>query len=910
MDKMKNTPPSWGQSSSVCIWEGITCNNFSRVISLKLYNMGIEGTLSSDIGSLTELQTIDLSYNKKLGGPLPQAIGNLKQLTALFLVDCSFSGSLPSELGNLSQIVFLSLTSNKFTGRIPASLGMLSNLALLDLAKNQLTGPLPISTGTEPGLDRLINTKHFHFNKNQLSGSFPEELFSSDMTLEHIICDRNQFTGRIPVSVGLVQSLTVIRLDKNSLSGPVPSNLNNLTRLKVLNLGANKLSGAMPNLTGMNDLRTIDLSNNLFEPSEFPAWISDMENLTALMINSGGLYGEVPQKLFSFPYLQQVILKNNSLNGSLDMGSNISKRLHIVNFENNALTSVALDTGYNNTIILVGNPVCSSNAQFSETSYCVLQQDPVASNYSISHSNCSSQSCPQNLDCPNPYQGMMVMRAPSFRDVADHSVFITLVKDLWEKFGPVIGSVTIENPFIDGDNYLQVLLKLCPITDSYFNRTVILVNLDLSNKNYGPPGDIFGPYYFDAFEYNYPGGRSGRSFKVMIIGMAVGCTFLIVVLVAVGLYALRQRRRAQRAIEVMDPFASWARSGEGISAPELQGARWFSYDELRKCTNDFPEINEIGSGGFGKVYRGVLSDGKLVAVKRARAGSFQGGAEFKTEIELLSRIHHKNLVQLEGFCFQRGERMLVYEYIPNGSLRECLCGEGGIVLSWQTRLSVALDSAMGLAYLHEHANPPIIHRDVKSTNILLDENLNAKVADFGLSKLASEGEEGQYSTQVKGTLGYLDPEYYSTQMLTAKSDVYSFGVVMLELVTALPPIHEGKYIVREVRKAVNKNEEYYGLKDLIDPAIIRDNFVVGLGWFVELALECLEESSAGRPAMSDVVKEIEMMVQDAGGARRDSAAAAAAPSARRAMPRRDASSSSNYFEYSGGYSFSTEIVPK
>jgi serine/threonine protein kinase len=198
--------------------------------------------------------------------------------------------------------------------------------------------------------------------------------------------------------------------------------------------------------------------------------------------------------------------------------------------------------------------------------------------------------------------------------------------------------------------------------------------------------------------------------------------------------------------------ASWARSEEKGGAPRLKGARWFSHEELKRSTNNFAEANELGYGGYGKVYRGMLPNGQFIAIKRAQQGSMQGGQEFKTEIELLSRVHHKNLVGLVGFCFEQGEQMLVYEYMSAGTLRDSLMGKSGLHLDWKKRLRVALGAARGLAYLHELADPPIIHRDVKSSNILMDEHLTAKVADFGLSKLVSDSERGHISTQVKGTL--------------------------------------------------------------------------------------------------------------------------------------------------------------
>uniref|UniRef100_A0A2N9H8Q0 non-specific serine/threonine protein kinase n=2 Tax=Fagus sylvatica TaxID=28930 RepID=A0A2N9H8Q0_FAGSY len=208
--------------------------------------------------------------------------------------------------------------------------------------------------------------------------------------------------------------------------------------------------------------------------------------------------------------------------------------------------------------------------------------------------------------------------------------------------------------------------------------------------------------------------------------------------------------------------------------------------------------------------------------------------------------------------------MLVYEYIPNGTLMDSLSGKSGIRLDWMGRLKATLGAARGLVYLHEHANPSIIHRDIKSNNILLDESFNAKVADFGLSKSELDSGRNSVTTQVKGTLGYLDPEYYMSQQLTKKSDVYSFGVVMLELITARRPIERGKHIVGEVRKAMDKTKDLYNLHEIIDPFIGLGKSLKGLEEFVNLAMRCVEESGDKRPTMDEVVKEIEKIMQLAG----------------------------------------------
>ncbi|XP_010252232.1 PREDICTED: probable leucine-rich repeat receptor-like protein kinase At5g49770 [Nelumbo nucifera] len=917
MSHWQNIPPSWGKTDDPCgtPWEGVSCRN-SRITALSLSTMGLKGTLSGDIGQFTELTTLDLSYNKELTGPLSPRIGDLQKLNILILAGCGFTGTIPTEIGNLAKLTFLALNSNNFIGGIPPSLGSLSQLYWLDLADNQLTGSLPVSDNNSPGLDLLLKAKHFHFNKNKLSGAIPSKLFSSEMVLIHVLFDGNQLNGSIPSTLGLVKTLEALRLDRNSLTGPVPSNLNNLTSLNELNLAYNKLTGSVPDLSGMGSLNYVDLSNNTFDKAEAPRWFSTIGSLTTLVMEYGQLEGSVPSNLFSLPQIQQVKLRNNAFNNTLDMGNNIGQQLQFVDLQNNNIQSVNR-SGYSNTLILVGNPVCTIT---TNDNYCQLRGTGQA--YSTDLTICSSKSCPpqqsvnpQSCDCAYPYTGILIFRAPTFRELSNAAMFHSLEMSLWVNLSLAPGSVSLQSIFFNKDDYLQMQLELFPSNGKYFNRTEVQrIGFYLSNQVY-KPSDIFGPYLFNAFFYPFPDGSQGTSLSSgAIAGIAISCVALVFLLMGVGIYAIRQKKRADKATELSKPFASlFQMNSDNGGAPKLKGARLFSYDELRACTSNFSESNEIGSGGYGKVYKGIISSGQVVAIKRATQGSMQGGHEFRNEIELLSRVHHKNLVNLVGFCLEQKEQMLVYEFIPNGTLWESLSGRSGIHLDWKRRLQIALDSARGLSYLHEHANPPIIHRDVKSSNILLDENLVAKVSDFGLSKLISDISKGHVSTQVKGTVGYLDPEYYMTQQLTEKSDVYSFGIVMLELVTAKKPIEKGKYIVREVRMIIDENDkENNGLKEIIDLNIKNDAKLFGLVRFVELAMRCVEESATNRPTMSYLVKEIESILQNEGQNTNSTYASSSVTH----LPRHhidvlseDDFNKSDAFEYSGGFMFPAKIEP-
>ncbi|EOA14690.1 hypothetical protein CARUB_v10027977mg, partial [Capsella rubella] len=866
------TPPDGWEGSDPCgtNWVGIKCRN-DRVISISLGNLNLVGNLAPDISFLSELEI--LYYNLYAHLLVLSTILTNSLLRSRILVGCRFSGAIPDSIGSLKELVYLSLNLNGFTGTIPASIGRLSKLYWFDIADNQIEGELPVSNGTSsPGLDMLLATKHFHFGKNRLSGKIPEELFSSNMTLIHVLLDGNQFTGEVPETLGLVKTLTVLRLDRNKLTGNIPSGLNNLTSLQELYLANNKFTGSLPNLNGLTSLYTLDVSNNTLDFSPIPSWISSLRSLSTLRMEGIQLNGSIPISFFSPAQLQTVILKRNGIVETLDFGTDYSNQLEFVDLQYNEISEYKPASNKAIQVILANNPVCMEAG--NRASYCSAIQHNTS--FSTLPTNCSP--CEQNMEasptcrCAHPFTGTLYFRSPSFSGLFNSTNFSILQKaitDFFKKFNYPVDSVGVRNIRENAtDHQLLIDLLVFPLGRDSFNQTgMSLVGFAFSNQTYKPP-PIFGPYIFKADLYKkFSDVEEGSKSSNMgiIIGAVVGAIVFILLLTIAGVYALRQKKRAERATGQNNPFAKWDTSKSSIGAPQLMGAKAYTFDELKKCTDNFSEANDVGGGGYGKVYRGILPNGQLIAIKRAQQGSLQGGLEFKTEIELLSRVHHKNVVRLLGFCFDRNEQMLVYEYISNGSLKDSLSGKSGIRLDWTRRLKIALGSGKGLAYLHELADPPIIHRDIKSNNILLDENLTAKVADFGLSKLVGDPEKTHVTTQVKGTMGYLDPEYYMTNQLTEKSDVYGFGVVMLELLTGRSPIERGKYVVREVKTKMNTSRNLYDLQELLDTTIIASSGnLKGFEKYVDLALRCVEEEGVNRPSMGEVVKEIENIMQLAG----------------------------------------------
>ncbi|PHU04135.1 Serine/threonine-protein kinase PBS1, partial [Capsicum chinense] len=296
-----------------------------------------------------------------------------------------------------------------------------------------------------------------------------------------------------------------------------------------------------------------------------------------------------------------------------------------------------------------------------------------------------------------------------------------------------------------------------------------------------------------------------------------------------------------------------AKLGKGSISAEI-----FSYLELKIATQNFNNDRLLGEGGFGRVYKGNIESKNLdVAVKQLDRNGFQGTREFLVEVLILSLLHHPNLVNLVGYCSDGDQRILVYEYLPNGSLEDHLLefGPDKKPLDWSTRMKIAEGAARGLEYLHDKASPPVIYRDFKASNILLDENFNPKLSDFGLAKLGPTGDKSHVSTRVMGTYGYCAPEYASTGKLTSKSDVYSFGVVFLEMITGRRVIDTSKPSEEQNlvlwAQPLFKNKKNFHL--MVDPLLEGNYPRKGLYQALAIAAMCLQNEASVRPLIGDVV---------------------------------------------------------
>ncbi|XP_056853416.1 probable LRR receptor-like serine/threonine-protein kinase At1g56140 isoform X2 [Raphanus sativus] len=812
--------------------------------NLNLAQNFLTGSLSPAIGNLTRMEWLTFGINA-LSGPVPKEIGLLTKLKSIGISSNKFSGSIPAEIGNCTKLQQIYMDSSDFTGGIPSSFANLVELQTAWMMDLGLTGRIPDFIGKWTKLTGL--------RLGDISnGSSSLEFIKNMKSLSTLVLRNSNLTGTIPSYIGEFSGLQQVDLSFNKLHGPIPASLFNLSRLTTLFLGNNTLNGSLPTQKSQT-LSNIDVSYNDLSGS-LPLWVNLPNLQLNLVANNFTLAAGLDSSVLSglnclqknFPCNrgkglysdfaincggQQIRSASGAVfereDGALGPASFV-----VSNARRWAASSVGLFGGSSNIYIVTllsqyVNTLDSElfqSARLSASSlryyglglenggYTVTLQFAEIQIIDSSSSNTWRGLGRRRFDIY--VQGRLVETDFDIRRTANDSTFRAVEREY---------KVNVS------ENYMEIHLF-------WAGKGTCCIPIQGA---YGPLISAVSakPDFIPTVANKPPSKGNNRTGTIM--GVIVGLGLLTIITGVVILIIRKRRNRYTDDEEILNmdvkPYT-------------------FSYSELKSATQDFNPSNKLGEGGFGPVYKGNLNDGREVAVKQLSVGSRQGKGHFVAEIVAISTVMHRNLVKLYGCCYEGDHRLLVYEYLPNGSLDQALFGgdKKTLHIDWPTRFEICMGVARGLAYLHEEGSVRIVHRDVKASNILLNSDLVPKVSDFGLAKLYDD-KKTHISTKVAGTVGYLAPEYAMRGHLTEKTDVYAFGIVVLELVSGRGNADESLEGEKRflLEWAWNLHERSCEV-ELIDRELTEFN-TEEVKRMIGIALLCTQASHAVRPSMSRVV---------------------------------------------------------
>ncbi|CAA2933738.1 receptor-like kinase TMK4 [Olea europaea subsp. europaea] len=831
LSSLSPTPSGWSATTSFCTWYGVNCDSTnSFVTSIDINSQSLSGTLPTELNQLSHLKTLAVQKNS-LRGTLP-SFANMSSLEQIYLDFNDFTTIPQSFLLGCTNLRTFSISENIHLNpwQIPLYLTESTSLATFSASNASITGVIPDIFDSFPSLQNLS------LSYNNLNGSLPGSLGSSEILNLWLNNQEQGLSGRISVLSSMTQA-SQVWLHANAFSGPIP-----------------------------------DLSNCM--------------NLFDLQLRDNQFTGMVPPSLMSLPKLVNISLQNNKLQGPYpQFSSSVQVTIRSTNSfckdapgpcdpQVTALLDVAGGFGYPMSLAdsWKGNDACNDWRFIT----------------------CDSQG--KNVTTVNMgKQGFSGTISPAFANLTSLRSLILNDNDLTGSIPSALTALPQLQNLDLSNNNLSGPIPLFPasLKSNYSGNLLLGKNVSSGGGGSGgAPGSGLG----SGSQSGSPTGSSKGS--SVSAGMVAGLVIAVVVFIGVLLFVFYKcyvRRRRQKGVERVDegPKQSMemaktnltnevngyaeARnelqsqsSGDNREIPIFEGGNVaISMELLRQVTNNFSEENILGRGGFGVVYKGEFNDGTRIAVKRMESGAMgtKGMNEFQAEIAVLTKVRHRHLVALLGYCINGNERLLVYEYMPRGTLAQHLFEwqeRGYQPLTWKQRVTIALDVARGVEYLHSLAQQSFIHRDLKPSNILLSDDMRAKVADFGLVRNAPDG---KYSveTRLAGTFGYLAPEYAATGRVTTKVDVYAFGVVLMEIITGRRALDETmpderSHLVTWFRRVlISKDNLRKAIDSILDPD---DETYESICKVAELAGHCTAREPFQRPDMGHAVNILGPLVEE------------------------------------------------
>lgn len=760
-------------------------------------------TIPSDFfQGLVDLEVLALDnnpLNATTGWTLPPALQDSSQLKNLSLMSCNLAGPLPEFLGNMSSLEVLMLSLNRLTGGIPDSFrgSLLTILWLNQQSDGGLTGPID-------AVATMVSLTSLWLHGNQFSGKIPDSI-GNLVSLQDLDLNGNDLVGFIPASLASM-ALNRLDLNNNHFIGPVPkfqavnpSFKSNPFCLPIPGaLCAPDVMALLEFLDGVNYPSRIVKSWSGNDPCQGP-WLGvgcdHSGKIITLNLPSLNLTGNLSSSIAKLGSLTHIYLQSNNLSGLIPKNWTSLKSLTLLDVSKNNLSPPVPEFRSNVKLILQGNSLLNSGP----SSRTPPSQTSQGSN--------PSPSQPSSSDTPD-----------SISNSPDYETGTTGGHKRSNKLFVIVAPIAI---------FAVLLCLVLPVS-------VYICKKRRDRQPAAPSSLVIHP--------RNPSGADN----------------------AVKIAVADNMKRSATSMMTSGTASMNSCESHVVEAGNLV----ISVQVLRNVTKNFASENELGRGGFGVVYKGELDDGTKIAVKRMEAGVISNKAldEFQSEIAVLSKVRHRHLVSLLGYSIEGNERILVYEYLPQGALSKHLFQWKKLELeplSWKRRLNIALDVARGMEYLHTLAHQSFIHRDLKSSNILLGDDFRAKVSDFGLVKLAPDGERSVV-TRLAGTFGYLAPEYAVMGKITTKADVFSFGVVLMELLTGMMALdedrpEESQYLVPWFWSIKSSKDK---LMAAIDPALNKKGETLeSISIIAELAGHCTVREPSQRPDMGHAVNVLASLIE-------------------------------------------------
>ncbi|KAH6778936.1 Leucine-rich repeat protein kinase family protein [Perilla frutescens var. hirtella] len=795
-------------------------------------------------------------WNCSLGGVLSPALSGLKSLRIITLFGNKFTGNIPVDYGEIGSLWKINLSSNALSGSIPEFLGDLPNIRFLDLSRNEYTGEIPSAFFKNCFKTRFVSLAH-----NTLSGSIPVSV-GNCLNLEGIDLSFNGLSGRLPSEVCDIPGIVYLSVRSNMLSGSVVEQVSKCRSLELLDLGGNVFTGPAPfEVVGLVNLTYFNISWNVFQ-GEFSDIGTCSTNLEVFDVSGNELYGQIPTTITTCSGLKYLDLSSNRINGSIPVGIGDLKKLLVIRLGNNSIDGTI--------------PPQFGSIEWLEV--LDLQNLRLGGEIPIEITKCRFL-LELNIS-GNSLEG-------GVPQILDNMTYLEIL-DLHKN--QITGSIpsTIGNllNLVSLDLSQNVLSGSIPSTFgnlqnlTYFsvsyNNLSGAIPLVQSIQQFGPSAFLQNPGLCGApLENSCSGGaptNSSRKPKLSASAIVaiVAATLIVTgvcVITIINMKARSRRREDETMVIESTPLPSTESNvmlGKLVLFSKSLPSKYEDWEAGTKALLDKECL--IGGGSIGTVYKTTLEGGVLIAVKKLQTlGRIRNQDEFEHEIGRLGSLHHPNLVSIQGYYWSSNMQLVLSEFVSKGNLYNNLHGlndpgksngSSNPDLNWSRRFQIAVGTARALAYLHHDCKPPVLHLNIKSTNVLLDENYTAKLSDFGLGKLLPLL-DSYGLTKVHNAVGYIAPELAQSSRLSDKCDVYSFGVILLELVTGRNPVE------RRASNEVVVLCEY--VRGLVEKGIASNCFDRSLSGFAEneliqvmkLGLICTSETPSRRPSMAEVVQVLE-----------------------------------------------------